>query len=89
MKAILTTIGKNKPGIIAALSAKLADCKIDIQDISQTIIQGNFTMIMLVDLENSTLTLGELVEEFHALGKTLDVEIYLQHEDIFHAMHTV
>jgi len=89
MKAILTVIGKDKSGIIAKVSAMLAENDINIEDISQTIIQGNFTMIMLVNLENSKLPLSELVKEANSLGEKTGVKIYLQHEDIFNAMHSI
>lgn len=89
MKAILTVIGQDKPGIIAEVSAMLAARAINIEDISQTILQGNFTMIMLVDISRCPLPLSELVAQAQALGDAIGVHIYLQHEDIFHAMHTV
>ena len=68
MKAILTVIGQDKPGIIAEVSAMLAARTINIEDISQTILQGNFTMIMLVDISRCPLPLSELVAEAQALG---------------------
>lgn len=89
MKAILTVIGQDKPGIIAKVSTLLADRKCNIEDISQTIMQGQFTMIMLVDLASCDEPLAELVSETKQLGDSIGVSIYLQHEDIFNAMHSV
>ena len=89
MKAILTVIGKDKSGIIAGVSNMLAEKNINIEDISQTIMQGYFTMIMLVDLKNSTVTMDELTKTASALGDNIGVKIILQHEDIFNAMHRV
>ena len=89
MKAILTVIGKDKSGIIAGVSNMLAEKNINIEDISQTIMQGYFTMIMLVDLKNSTVTMDELTKTANALGDKIGVKIILQHEDIFNAMHRV
>lgn len=89
MKAILTVIGKDKSGIIAGVSNMLAEKNINIEDISQTIMQGYFTMIMLVDLKNSTVTMDELTKTASALGDKIGVKIILQHEDIFNAMHRV
>lgn len=89
MKAILTVIGKDKSGIIAKVSTMLADNDVNIEDISQTIMQGDFTMIMLVNLENSKLTLAELSKEAEVLGEKIGVKIILQHEDIFNAMYRV
>lgn len=89
MKAILTVIGQDKPGIIADVSAMLAKNNINIEDISQTILQGNFTMIMMVDISRCPVPLSALVSETQALGEAIGVRIFLQHEDVFHAMHTV
>ena len=89
MKSILTVLGKDKSGIIASVATMLAERKVNIEDISQTIMQGNFTMIMLVDLSNATVTLSELVEEANALGEKIGVKIILQHEEIFNAIHKI
>lgn len=89
MKAVLTVLGKDKPGIIAGVSNMLADCGINIEDISQTIMQGCFTMIMLVNLGAYNGTFLELVNKAEALGKEIGVKIIVQHEDVFNAMHRV
>ena len=89
MKAIVTVIGKDKSGIIAKVSTKLADNDINIEDISQTIMQGFFTMVMLVDIEKSTKDLADLSDALKVLGKDLGVEIRIQHEDIFNSMHKI
>lgn len=89
MKAIITVIGKDKSGIIAKVSNLLAEKNINIEDISQTIMQGFFTMIMLVQIETSTISVEELKKELDALGEKIGVKIILQHEDIFNAMHRI
>lgn len=89
MKAIITVIGKDKSGIIAKVSTKLADNDINIEDISQTIMQGFFTMVMLVDISSSKLDFNSLVTEIKELGKEIGVDIYVQHEDIFNSMHKI
>ena len=89
MKAILTVIGKDKPGIIAEVSALLAEENVNIEDISQTVIQSNFTMIMVVDISKSKTPLDGLVQKFNTVGKEMGVEIYVKHEDIYNAMYTV
>lgn len=89
MKAILTVIGKDKPGIIAKVSGLLAEENINIEDIRQTVIQGNFTMIMVVDISKSKTALSGLVQKFNIIGKETGVEIYLKHEDVYNAMYTV
>ncbi len=82
-------MGKDKPGIIAAVSGALAQRSVNILDISQTIMQGYFTMITLIDLTDVTISLEELHQELEALGKAVRVSVTLQHEDVFTAMHRV
>jgi len=89
MKAILTVIGKDRIGIIAAVSNILAESNINILDISQTIMQGFFTMIMLVDVSQMSLSFSEISEQLDTKGKELGLSIRLQHEDIFNAMHRI
>lgn len=89
MKTIVTVIGKDKPGIIAKVATLLSDNGVNIEDISQTIVQGNFTMIMLCDLKNGALTIPELKEKTDTLGKEIGVSVHVQHEDIFNAMHKI
>ena len=89
MKCILTVIGKDKPGIIAKVSALLASEKVNIEDISQTIMQSTFTMIMLINISNSSKSMQQLANDLKALGEEIGVSIHLQHEDVFNAMHRV
>lgn len=89
MKAIVTVIGKDKPGIIAKVSTALADNNVNIEDISQTIMQGNFTMLMQCDLKDAKLSLKELKNQLLTLGEQTGVSIHVQHEDIFDAMHKI
>lgn len=89
MKCILTVIGNDKPGIIAKVSNLLAENNVNIEDISQTIMQNTFTMIMLVNLEKSKIQLSELSKDCKKLGEEVGVNILLQHEGVFDAMHKV
>lgn len=89
MKAIVTVIGKDKPGIIAKVSQALAQSNVNIEDISQTIMQGNFTMLMQCDLEKANLSLKDLKNTLTTLGEEIGVSIHVQHEDIFNAMHKI
>ena len=89
MKCILTVVGQDKPGIIAKVSTLLAENNVNIEDISQTIMQNTFTMIMLVNLSDSVVSLGELSKQCKELGSEVGVNILLQHEGIFNAMHKV
>ena len=89
MKAVVTVIGRDKPGIIAKVSALLADNAVNIEDISQTIMSGNFTMLMYADLSDSKLALAALADKLNALVREIGVSIHVQHEDIFNAMHKI
>ena len=89
MKAIITVIGKDKSGIIAKVSTKLAENDINIEDISQTIMQSYFTMVMLVEITNSKVGFTALVDEMKTLGAEIGVDIYVQHEDVFNNMHKI
>ncbi|HHW49050.1 MAG TPA: ACT domain-containing protein [Clostridiaceae bacterium] len=89
MKAVITVIGKDRVGIIAAVSTILADCNVNILDISQTIMREFFTMIMLVDISKATISFTELAEKLEKKGKELALSIRIQHEDIFNSMHRI
>jgi ACT domain-containing protein len=89
MKAVITVIGKDKVGIIAAISNILAVSNVNILDISQTIMQEFFTMIMLVDISNVSISFNELAEKLEAKGKELALSVRIQHEDIFNSMHRI
>ncbi len=89
MKAIVTVIGKDKPGIISKVSTMLAENTVNIEDISQTIMQGNFTMIMLCDLSASSLSIASLGNLLGELGEKIGVSIHVQNEEIFNVMHKI
>lgn len=89
MNAVVSVIGRDKVGICAAVCTKMADYQINILDISQTIVQGNFTMIMAVDLEKANASFGEIGGGLAELGDWLGVSIRMQRQEIFDAMHTI
>lgn len=89
MRAVVTVVGKDKTGIISKVSTFLADLQVNILDISQTILEEYFAMIMLVDLSNARLKLAELAEECRLMGEKIGMSVHVQHEDIFNAMHSV
>jgi ACT domain-containing protein len=89
MNAIITVVGGDKVGLIAKVSAFLADRNINIEDISQTILSGNFVMMMMVNLSSSSQALEGVKQELAALGETLGVSISLMHEKVFSAMHRI
>jgi ACT domain-containing protein len=89
MRAIVTVIGKDRVGIIADVCARLAGAGVNILDISQTILEGCFTMIMLVDLAGCATPFAELAEELARSGEAMNLSIRVQREDIFEAMHRI
>ena len=89
MKAIVTVVGKDAVGIIASVCVELASYNVNVLDISQTVMQGYFTMMMVVDVSASNLPLAELAKKLEDKGKEMALSIRLQREDIFDAMHRV
>ena len=89
MKAIITVVGNDKVGIIAKVSKILAEENINILDISQTIMQNMFTMIMLVDVSGIKVSFNKISDILNDLGKELDLSIRIQHENIFNSMHRI
>ena len=87
MRAIVTVLGKDRVGITANVCALLAKYDINILDISQTILQEYFTMVMLVDLSACTASIGEMADLLEQAGKEQELSIRIQREDIFDAMH--
>lgn len=86
-KTIITVIGKDRVGIIARVCAYLAECNVNILDISQTIVNGYFNMMMIVDTGKSTKTFDEFISDLDQVGMEIGVSIKAQHEDIFKKMH--
>ena len=89
MKAIVTVVGKDRVGIIRDVSTQLAAYQINILDISQTVMQGYFTMMMVVDTCASDMPLADMAVTLEEKGKEMGLSIRLQREDIFNAMHRV
>jgi len=89
MNAIITVVGSDKVGIIAKVSAFLAERNINILDISQTILSGNFVMMMVADFSSSSKTLEEEKKELSELGESLGVSISMMHEKVFSEMHRI
>ncbi|MBE5865159.1 MAG: ACT domain-containing protein [Lachnospiraceae bacterium] len=88
-KTIITVVGKDTVGIIAKVCTYLADNGINILDISQTIVQDYFNMMMIVDTNNAAKQFGVMAEELAALGEEIGVVIKCQKEEIFDKMHRI
>ena len=89
MKAVVTVIGKDKKGIIANVSSVLFKNDINILDISQTIVQEYFNMMMIVDCNHAKKAVHEMADDLEKIGEEIGVSIRMQHEDIFNSMHRI
>ena len=89
-KVVVTVMGADKTGIVAGVSAKLNELDINIIDISQTIFENEiFAMIMLTEVKNNQRSIEDIQNDFKAVEENLKVKIFVQHEDIFKAMHRI
>ena len=88
-RVIITILGRDQIGIIAWLTGRLAESSINVLDLSQTILQGFFTMIMIVDVSQSTVSLAEITERLRSEGEERGLKVNVRHEDIFAFMHRV
>lgn len=89
MKAVITVVGKDRTGIIARVSNYLADRNVNILDISQTIMQDLFTMIMLVDTQNTDIGMEALCAGLNKIEEDMSLTINIQHEGLFTSMHRI
>jgi len=89
VKAIITVVGKDKVGIIYHVTKILAQNDVNVEDISQTILQGYFTMMMLVNLSNLNCDFNNLKDQLESLEKEIGLSVKIQREEIFNYMHNV
>lgn len=89
MKAIVTVVGKDRVGIIASVCTQLAAFNVNVLDISQTVMQGYFTMMMAAEVAECNVPLAELCARMEEIGKDMGLSIRVQREDIFEAMHRI
>ena len=88
-KVILTSFGMNHPGIVAGVTSALSKANVDITDLSQKLMGEFYTMIIILDISNSSKDLSELQTILNGVAEELKIKIYLQHEDLFRYMHRV
>lgn len=88
-KLIITVVGKDTVGIIAKVCTYFANCRINILDISQTIVQGYFNMMMVVDMSESDKKFDDISSELTQIGEEIGVVIHCQREEIFESMHRI
>ena len=89
MKAVITVIGRDTVGVVAKVSAVCAELNINIEDVSQSIMQDMFCMIMLVNLNGCAVDSAAMLERFSALGKEMQMQVTVTRQEVFDAMHTV
>ncbi len=89
MRAVITVIGKDMVGILAKVSNECANAQINITEVTQSILQDLFAMIMLVDISQSTISFEELTDRMNQLGQAQNLKIHVMHEDIFNSMHRI
>lgn len=89
MKAVITVLGKDRVGIIAKVSNLLADSGANILDITQTIMQDVFTMVMMIEISDINIKFTQLADNLAKLGDDMGLEIRCRHEDIFNSMHKI
>ncbi len=87
--AVITVVGQDTIGIIAKVSTLLADNSVNIKDITQTILEDLFTMIMIVDMTTSSIDIKDLADQLEALGKEMGLSMRIQHASLFNAMHRI
>ena len=89
MKAVITVIGKDTVGILAKVSGKCAQFNVNVIDVSQTVLDSMFCMIMICDISKMSIKFGDFIEEMDALGAEMKMKIHTMHEDIFESMHRI
>ena len=89
MKAVITVVGKDTVGILAKVSAKCAEYNVNIAEVSQTILQGMFCMIMIGEVDKLNCSFGDFADGLKDLGDQLNLKISAMHEDIFNSMHRI
>ena len=89
MKAVLSVIGKDQVGILALVSTECSKYNVNIIDVSQTVMQDTFAMIMMVELDNMKIKLDEFQDIMQKCGENRGLQIHVMHEDIFNSMHRI
>ena len=89
MKAVITVIAKDIVGIVAKVSAECASVNVNIIEVTQSVLQDFFAMIMLADISDSKIPFNELVDKMNALSEKENLNIQVMHEDIFNCMHKI
>ncbi len=89
MRAVITVIGKDMVGILAKVSGICSDCNVNVIEVTQSVLQDMFAMIMLSDISDCSVPFAEFSDKMKALGDELGLSIHVMHEDIFNSMHRI
>lgn len=89
MKAIITVIGKDSVGILSKVSTACADLDVNVIEVTQSVLQDMFAMVMLVEISKSTVGFNALKEKLEVVGEITNTKIHIMHEDIFNSMHKI
>ena len=89
MRAVITVVGKDAVGILAKVATRCSDHKVNVIEVTQSILQDMFAMIMLVEIDKSTVGLDELRDNLDKVGEATNTKIHVMHEDIFNSMHKI
>ena len=89
MKAVITVLGKDTVGILAKVSAACADEGVNIIEVTQSVMQDLFAMIMLADIKDIKVPLDELTQKLEKVGDEMGMKVHVMHEDIFNSMHKI
>ena len=89
MRAVITVVGKDRVGILAKVSSKCAEYGINIIEVTQSVLQEMFCMIMLGDIQDINVSFDEFSDNLKAMGKEMNMDIHCMHEDIFNSMHRI
>lgn len=89
MRAVITVVGKDRVGILASVSAICADNGVNIEDVTQSVMQDTFCMIMMADIEEMTVPFADFANDLKVKGEEMNLVIHCMHEDIFDSMHRI
>ena len=89
MRAVIAVIGKDMVGILANVSSKCAEYGVNVIEVTQSVLQDMFAMIMMVDITKATVEFSTLVDSMEQIGNEMGLKIYVMHEDIFNSMHRI
>ena len=89
MRAVVAVIGKDTVGILAKVSGICAECKANVMDVTQTIMQDLFAMTMMIEISNLTINYVDFADKLTKAGSEMGLQVHVMHEDIFNAMHRI